>query len=389
MIGLSLALAAAPPVVGGAESEAGKWPSIASPFYDGLPGCTGVLVHPQLVLTAGHCDSVSLDAVLIGAHDRTDLESGEFIAVTEHVVHDRAYDTLDATLLVLETPATTPPAELAIGCAAPAVADGAEAWVVGYGSTDSAGNTRTDRVHEVLLPIVDADCDDPERGCNSEVSPGGELIAGGEGLDSCTGDSGGPLYVVGSNGRPYLAGITSRAALPASVSCGDGGIYVRLDALQGWIEQTSGQALLEPDCETLNRPPAPENAVLSVWPDESASLHVPANDPDPGQDHTWSIVESPALAEVWFEGSTLHVTGLSAGRAPVVVQVDDGLLAAQATISLQVVARDPEPLHACAHSGLGGLLLALLTMPWVALRSRAGHSAGSTPRRPRSVRSAG
>ncbi len=384
----------APPVVGGHPVEAGKWPSIAAPFYNGLPTCTGVLVAPTVVLTAGHCDSVSLDAVLIGAEDRSELESGEFIAVAEHIVHERPYDTYDLTVVLLEQEAQAEPTDLAIGCASGVLVDEAQAWVVGYGATDTGGSVRTDLLHEVLLPVTDADCDDPAQGCNPEVSPEGELIAGGEGLDSCVGDSGGPLFVVASNGKPYLAGITSRAAIPASTPCGDGGIYVRVDAVRSWVEEVSGVGLPEPDCDGLNNPPAPEDATLSLLLGEEKRLTVPANDPDAGQDHSWAVITQPELVEAWFEGSELVLSGLQVGQESLTIEVSDGELSGRATVDLRVVAaHPPEALYACSTSPArrpwAALLLVLIGAGLSRRRSGSQQTAELSARRPRPDRSAG
>jgi hypothetical protein len=362
---LSVAVAAAPPVVGGQEAEPGKWPVLAAPYYSGVPSCTGVLIHPELVLTAGHCDSVSLDGVLVGAHDRMDLDSGSYHELADHIAHDRAYDTYDVTVLVLAEAAPVEPAELAIGCAAAALADGADAWVVGWGSTDPAGNDRTNVLHEVLLPVLDADCDEVDRGCNPEVSPGGELIAGGDGLDSCVGDSGGPLFVLGSNGRPYLAGITSRAAVPASVPCGDGGIYVRVDAVADWVEDVTGRTLAEPDCSELNRAPQPEDATLSVWHNKSARMSIAALDPDNGQSHSWSVEGEPQKVTAAFEGSDLVVTGLVPGVEVLTVVVSDGDLTGSAEVTIKVVAWQPEPRFSCGSvpaSPWRGMWLGLMAL---------------------------
>lgn len=48
--------------------------------------------------------------------------------------------------------------------------------------------------------------------------------------DTCQGDSGGPLVQQGSDGRWYLAGITSNGA-----GCGGYGVYTRVSAYEGWI----------------------------------------------------------------------------------------------------------------------------------------------------------
>jgi secreted trypsin-like serine protease len=70
-------------------------------------------------------------------------------------------------------------------------------------------------------------------------SAGFELVAGAPLLnkDTCSGDSGGPLFVQDSSGHDYLAATTSRGVgSPNARACGDGGIYVRSDgAVAAWM----------------------------------------------------------------------------------------------------------------------------------------------------------
>ncbi len=61
--------------------------------------------------------------------------------------------------------------------------------------------------------------------------------------DSCNGDSGGPFYLDGGNGTWFVGGATSRATNKAISNCGDGGVYVRLDAYRDWIVSVSGVTL--------------------------------------------------------------------------------------------------------------------------------------------------
>lgn len=63
-----------PHVIGGENAMAGKWPDVAAILFPVLGGdeplCTGTLVAPTVVLTAGHCydalDPPFPDNVLIG-----------------------------------------------------------------------------------------------------------------------------------------------------------------------------------------------------------------------------------------------------------------------------------------------------------------------------------
>ncbi len=53
-------------------------------------------------------------------------------------------------------------------------------------------------------------------------------------IDTCLGDSGGPLIVKGSDGAYFLAGVTSYGW-----KCGGQGVYTRVSAYETWIEQTT------------------------------------------------------------------------------------------------------------------------------------------------------
>src|SRR4051812_21718661 len=61
----SLVLTAAPSsaVVGGSNASAGEFPSIAEVILGNAFLCTGTLISPTVVLTAGHCGSITGAAV--------------------------------------------------------------------------------------------------------------------------------------------------------------------------------------------------------------------------------------------------------------------------------------------------------------------------------------
>jgi Trypsin len=183
--------------------------------------CSGTLIASNLVVTAAHCQGVS--QVFIGGSDVTRVHEGELIIVQDDIIIKDA----DLRVLVLERDSTVPPRHVAQGYEV----QGGTALLVGFGNIDFNGSIGYGLKRKVEVPISSLDCsgnkDDLRFGCKR----GQELVAGHRGLnrDSCTGDSGGPLYIASLEGDFFLLGATSRGISGTGRACGDGGIYVRVD----------------------------------------------------------------------------------------------------------------------------------------------------------------
>lgn len=196
--------------------------------------CSAVAVSPSLVLTARHC--LPADTVGIGADARTPERIHRVLAT--HTAPDAS---VDAALLEVEPPmAVTIHARRHHGETEPPQG---VARLMGFGAIDLQGLYGFGRKHIVEVPVSGWGCD-PQRAATVGCMPDWELtIAGTAGRDTCDGDSGGPVFeqtLVPSPCCPWrLIGITSRPMVTARLRCGGGGIYVRVDRLDDWIERIS------------------------------------------------------------------------------------------------------------------------------------------------------
>jgi MYXO-CTERM domain-containing protein len=272
-------------VIGGTNVPVGKWSDVAGIFIGGQVACTGTLIAPDVVITAGHCNDTALTQVVVGSNDTSITGRGEIIPVAKRFEYPSSQSTFDVTILKLAHPATIAPRKIATGWASLAVQNGAPVTFAGFGSIDAGGGEYIPQLQEASSTITDAGCD-KSSGCNPGAKPAGELGAGGMGIDTCPGDSGGPLYVQLGNDF-FLAGVTSRSYDNATSPCKDGGIYARPDKIVDWIETQVG--------ESVGRGPAPNAAAVELNGSKAGASEIISNDPL-SSEHLFEAAKEPRLA---------------------------------------------------------------------------------------------
>jgi len=345
----------ATPVIGGADAVAGKWPDVAAVNFSGSQGCTGTLIAPTVVLTAGHCNDTTLDSVLIGTTSLAKPQDGQLVNVMKRIEYPSSQSSEDLTVLVLAEPARMEPRKIATGWARLDIKNGASVAIVGYGAVDRNGPVTFDQteqyvneLQEATTTITDADCTiNANNGCNAPAMPAGELGAGGMGIDTCPGDSGGPMYLLTDYGT-FLAGVTSRSYDNATYWCSEGGIYERPDKVIDWIEQAAGVLVA--------RGPEPTFDPLVGVRGHGVESMIEANDPKSDQ-HTYEITTPPTYgtAAVRSDGRVKVCTdpGVVGGDTMTVTITDASDATRKLAVTMPITIQDGDPGSDCSVSDFG------------------------------------
>src|SRR3954451_20255522 len=243
----ALLLAGAAPasaIVGGHATANGAYPSVARITFGASFLCTGTLIAPNWVLTAGHCGSITGDAVatpaawpapLIDVTIGGDTDTtGERATVSQAIVEPNYLlnSGYDITLLKLSANSSKTPTKVAGSAETASWAPSTLEKIVGWGATSEGGSLPT-HLQEAQVPITtDSYCGN----AYSDFDAATMICAGYPqgGTDTCQGDSGGPMFGT-VNGALRVVGATSFGQ--GCAEAGFPGVYARVgdSTLREWI----------------------------------------------------------------------------------------------------------------------------------------------------------
>jgi secreted trypsin-like serine protease len=234
-------------IVGGTPADPAQWPSAVAIFRKGHLHCTGSVIGPTKVLTAGHCvDGFNLAnfQVIVG---RPDLRNpaGQTIPVASGRVHPDFEQTglHDVAVVNLALPTAAPPLALATPEQTAATTSlGAPLRVAGYGATKPFGvhlspflktTVELVRTDQRCLRAYTRDLFAPESMICAlgpkRKHPGRFKIH----TSACSGDSGGPLVADTPSGLVEVGTVSYGGAL-----CGLSAaptVYSRVSSSLGFI----------------------------------------------------------------------------------------------------------------------------------------------------------
>lgn len=243
-----------PRIVGGTLAPDHAYPFIVAIEYsrDGFQFCGGTLLTPTKILTAGHClDTTEAVQIRAGTNNKT-ISPGDVIPVSDQVRHPKYDDNTtdyDVAIFTLATPVKLsdtvnvvqlPEACSSLKCITGLAKPGTMVRTAGWGATRKDGNNASDALRQVDLPLVsNTTCNSAVGGITSRMVCAG-FSAGGK--DSCSGDSGGPLFGYLPEARAGLqTGIVSWG-LGYCGQAGLYGVYTRISnpEIREFIRQQSG-----------------------------------------------------------------------------------------------------------------------------------------------------
>src|SRR5579863_958609 len=264
---VSAAHTATPSILGGGDAPSGSWPYIARIVIGGQYLCTGTVVAPNVVLTAGHC-TVDTSTMITNDPSEYQVMTGSLSATsggqvsgvsqvipypyfTNYSGSNGEFSDRDLGLLQLSTPTSSPSVQVANSNDAYLYDPGTGSEIAGWGVDDSYGDVAANLQSASTVVQNASYCQDVANSYFGDPYDSAAemcVIDAHYNNDSaCPGDSGGPLIAFDSSNNPVEIGLTSWGSVPCNTSLPQ--YYTNLLTFSSWIS-TEIQKLSPPVVQT-------------------------------------------------------------------------------------------------------------------------------------------
>ncbi len=242
-------------IIGGSPASIADFPSLAFIEAKETPkdefSCTGSVIAPRVVLTAGHCvEDIETGRltpprdyrVATGVADLKQVAEADVFPVVRAVTYhgfDPGATRGDAGLLILARPTAAPPLQLATAADAKLQAPGTRVQVAGWGLEHAQASTAPATLHTTSTTIQRPGyCHHASSAYYPFYSAALQICTTDRpALNSgtCFGDSGGPAIAHRPDGTPVEVGIVSSGGPECRTELPN--VFTRVDRISAWAAE--------------------------------------------------------------------------------------------------------------------------------------------------------